>query len=212
MARVQQVNQAKKKNQPSVQKSGADKQNKELAKTNPKREPSKNEILFFRIGMSVIALTLITVAIIFTIEYFMNDEEVPGVYDDYISITSSDLKYLTYDDGSGVYGDFSYFQGKDDYQDLLQLINDNTEIYVYFYRGTDIDEDIKELILSKDLSDKAFFIIDLDVAQDALSGTDFAHLDLDLTRDNLFLTFDVEAQTFSLEVRVVDILREIGKL
>lgn len=212
MARVQQVNQAKKKNQPSVQKSGADKQNKELAKTNPKREPSKNEILFFRIGMSVIALTLITVAIIFTIEYFMNDEEVPGVYDDYISITSSDLKYLTYDDGSGVYGDFSYFQGKDDYQDLLQLINDNTEIYVYFYRGTDIDEDIKELILSKDLSDKAFFLIDLDVAQDALSGTDFAHLDLDLTRDNLFLTFDVEAQTFSLEVRVVDILREIGKL
>ncbi len=212
MARVQQVNQAKKKNQPSVQKSGADKQNKELAKTNPKREPSKNEILFFRIGMSVIALTLITVAIIFTIEYFMNDEEVPGVYDDYISITSSDLKYLTYDDGSGVYGDFSYFQGKEDYEDLLQLINDNTEIYVYFYRGTDIDDEIKELILSKDLSDKAFFLIDLDVAGDALSGTDFAHLDLDLTRDNLFLTFDVEAQTFSLEVRVVDILREIGKI
>ncbi len=212
MARVQQVNQANKKNQPSAQKSGADKQNKELAKTNPKREPSKNEILFFRIGMSVIALTLITVAIIFTIEYFMNDEEVPGVYDDYISITSSDLKYLTYDDGSGVYGDFSYFQGKEDYEDLLQLINDNTEIYVYFYRGTDIDDEIKELILSKDLSDKAFFLIDLDVAGDALSGTDFAHLDLDLTRDNLFLTFDVEAQTFSLEVRVVDILREIGKL
>lgn len=212
MARVQQVNQANKKNQPSAQKSGADKQNKELAKTNPKREPSKNEILFFRIGMSVIALTLITVAIIFTIEYFMNDEEVPGVYDDYISITSSDLKYLTYDDGSGVYGDFSYFQGKEDYEDLLQLINDNTEIYVYFYRGTVIDDEIKELILSKDLSDKAFFLIDLDVAGDALSGTDFAHLDLDLTRDNLFLTFDVEAQTFSLEVRVVDILREIGKL
>lgn len=212
MARVQQVNQANKKKQPSAQKNVADKQNKELAKTNPKREPSKNEILFFRIGMSVIALTLITVAIIFTIEYFMNDEEVPGVYDDYISITASDLKYLTYDDGSGVYGDFSYFQGKTGYEDLLQLINDNNEIYVYFYRGSDIDEDIKDLILSKDLSDKAFFLIDLDEAEDGLTGTDFAHLDLDLTRDNLFLTFDVEAQTFSLEVRVVDILREIGKL
>ncbi|RJX24597.1 MAG: hypothetical protein C4537_06310 [Acholeplasma sp.] len=212
MARVQQVNQANKKKQPSAQKNVSDKQNKELAKTNPKREPSKNEILFFRIGMSVIALTLITVAIIFTIEYFMNDEEVPGVYDDYISITASDLKYLTYDDGSGVYGDFSYFQGKTDYEELLQLINDNNEIYVYFYRGSDIDEEIKELILSKDLTDKAFFLIDLDEAEEGLAGTEFAHLDLDLTRDNLFLTFDVEAQTFSLEVRVVDIVREIGKL
>ena len=212
MARVQQVNQANKKKQPSVQKQVTDKGNKELAKTNPKREPSKNEILFFRIGMSVIALTLITVAIIFTIEYFMNDEEVPGVYDDYISITASDLKYLIYDDGSGVYGDFSYFQGKTDYEELLQLINDNNDIYIYFYRGTDIDDEIKELILSKDLSDKAFFFVDLDEAQDGLAGAEFAHLDLDLTRDNLFLTFDVEAQTFSLEIRVVDILREIGKL
>ncbi|MDO9629910.1 MAG: hypothetical protein Q7I99_08405 [Acholeplasmataceae bacterium] len=211
MARVQQVNDKNKKvavnNKNNTVKSKA-----ELAKTNPKREASKNEILFFRLGMSIIALTLITVAIIFTIRYFMNDDEVDVVYEDLIHITTNDLKYLTYDDGSGVYGDFAYFNGVAGKEELAEVINTNNLIYVYFYRSSAINEEIKALIEALDVEGKAFLLMDLDKNEDVFQLTDKGNFTLDNTRNNMLLIFNVEQQTFQLEIRVVDIVREINKL
>ena len=214
MARVQQVPEANKKNQvKDVKNSSQPKSKAELAKTNTKREPNKNEILFFRAGMSVIALTLITVAIIFTIQYFMNKEDEPGVFDDYISITAEDLKNLTgYDANSGVYGDFTYFAGKDEYEDLFDLINQNTKIYIYFYSSSNLNDEIVDLIKETDLEGKAFFLVDLDSEASKLQAADYSHLNLDLERTNLLVTFDVELQEFETEIRVVDIVREIGRI
>lgn len=214
MARVQQVQEANKKNQvKDVKNSNQSKSKAELAKTNTKREPTKNEILFFRAGMSVIALTLITVAIIFTIQYFMDKEEEPGVFDDYISITAEDLKNLTgYDANSGVYGDFTYFAGKVEYEDLFDLINTNTQIYIYFYSSSNLNDEIVDLIKDTDLEGKAFFLVDLDSEGSKLSAADYSHLNLDLERSNLLVIFDVELQEFTTEIRVVDIVREIGKI
>ena len=214
MARVQQVPEANKKNQvKDVKNSSQPKSKAELAKTNTKRKPTKNEILFFRAGMSVIALTLITVAIIFTIQYFMNKEDEPGVFDDYISITAEDLKNLTgYDANSGVYGDFTYFAGKDEYEDLFDLINQNTKIYIYFYSSSNLNDEIVDLIKETDLEGKAFFLVDLDSEASKLQAADYSHLNLDLERTNLLVTFDVELQEFETEIRVVDIVREIGRI
>lgn len=214
MARVQQVQEANKKNQSKdVKNSSQSKSKSELAKTNTKREPTKNEILFFRAGMSVIAIALVTVVIIFLIQYFMDKEDEPGVFDDYISITAEDLKNLTgYDANSGVYGDFTYFAGKDEYEDLFDLINANDKIYIYFYNSTDLNDDIVDAIKDKNLEGKAFFLVDLSTEASKLSTADYEHLNLDLERNNLFVTFDVENQEFETEIRTVDILRVIGKL
>ena len=214
MARVRQVREANKKNQSKdVKNSSQQKSKTELAKTNTKREPTKNEILFFRAGMSVIAIALITVVIIFLIQYFMDKEDQPGVFDDYISITAEDLKNLTgYDANSGVYGDFTYFAGKTEYEDLFDLINTNDKIYIYFYNSTDLNDDIVDAIKDKNLEGKAFFLVDLSTEASKLSTADYEHLKLDLERNNLFVTFDVENQEFETEIRTVDILRVIGKL
>jgi hypothetical protein len=211
MARVQQVKEQNKKTAVN-NKNNTAKSKAELAKTNPKRESTKNEILFFRLGMSIIALTLITVAIIFTIRYFMNNDEEVVVYEDLIHITTNDLKYLTYDDGSGVYGDFAYFNGLADKEDLAEVINTNNLIYVYFYRSSKINEEIQTIIEGLDLEGKAFLLLDLDANTTVFDLTEKGDFTLDNTRDNMLLIFNVEAQTFQLEIRVVDIVREINKL
>jgi hypothetical protein len=214
MARVQHAKEANKKIQPKDQKGNTQSKGKqELAKTAAKREPSKNEIMFFRLGMSIIALALITVAIIFTVEYFMNKEEEPGVFDDYISITAADLQYLTgYDDNSGVYGDFTYFAGQESYEELFELINTNNEIYIFFYSSSNLNDEVVNAVKDADLEGKAFFIVDLDTEAANLTGANYAHLNLDLERSNLLVTFDIEAQEFSIELRVVDIVRELGRI
>jgi hypothetical protein len=203
MARVQQPQ----KNSKPVAKTQASKNPKgkqELAKTNPKREPSKNEILFFRIGLMVIALTIITVTIIFIIQYFMDKEEEKGIFDDYTHITASDLRYLTYNHGDSTYGMFDFFMGKEQYEDLYQAITDNNYIYVYFYRASDLNDSIVEQIKAMDLEGKAFFLINLDTAdgQSVFTNGELSHLNLDQSRQQMLLTFDVDGanpQTFRLD-------------
>jgi hypothetical protein len=106
MARVQNTNQKGKQtsNKPQAKQQVNPKSKVELAKTNPKREPTKNEIMFFRIGMIVIALTMIIGTVVILIRYFMNEEEEKGVFDDYIHLTDENFKILTAEDESGTYG------------------------------------------------------------------------------------------------------------
>lgn len=183
-------------------------------KPSPKKEPSKNEIMFFRIGMWAIALTVVVVGIVLLVQHFMTEEEVVP-YEDYLHVTVTDLKYITQEDGYGVFGDFSYFDGKDEYADLRAVLNANDFVYVYFYRSgdlnTDIEVAIKEIVGIENMS---FLFIDLDLPSSAALFTtaEIAHLNLVETKDNMFLIFDLNAQDFQLETRVSDILIEINKL
>ncbi len=211
MARVQAVDPKKKKSK-SVSTQNP-KSKAELAKTNPKREPSKNEVMFFRIGMSVIALTLVVLAIVLVIQYFVKQDEETGPYDDYISINTNDLLVITQEDEYGVFGDFSYFDGKEVYDDLRRVLYSNDFIYVYFYRSSAIDEELETAILAiQGLEDMAFLFVDLDTETTLFETPGLDHLNLDDTRDNMFLIFDLNAQEFQLEIRVSDILIELNKL
>src|SRR5690606_13941454 len=156
MARVQQNNQSSKKpNQQAAKNKVSKKQ--DLTKQTPKREPSKNEILFFRLGLSIVVLTIITVAIIFTIQFFMDKAEEVGPFDDYQHLTGSDLQNLTCNDGFGSYGDFTYFNGLEDYEDMYDAIMSNRYIYIYFYKSSEVNTEVQTLIKSLDLEGKAFF-------------------------------------------------------
>lgn len=215
MARVQQVPQNK-KNSPKVQNQGV-KSKENLAKTNPKREPSKNEILFFRIGISLIALTLITTAIIFTIRYFMDRNEEAGVYDDYTHVTVRELGYfMRYYPESNSYGDFSEFDGYSEYDELRTLIDGQDKLYFYFYRSSNINEDITQALQAvEDLSDKPVLFVDMDDAQNSELFTNewLRHLNLEDSRQSMFLIYDIYAdEPFDLWVLTSHIIIEINKL
>ncbi|PKK93221.1 MAG: hypothetical protein CVV61_05770 [Tenericutes bacterium HGW-Tenericutes-6] len=202
MARVQQnKSNSKKPNNKAPQKEVAKKQ--DLAKQSPKREPSKNEILFFRLGLSIVVLTIITVAIIFTIQFFMNENEEVGPFDDYQHLTGSDLQNLTFNDGFGSYGDFTYFSDLEDYEEMYEAIMSNAYIYIYFYKSSELNTEVEELIKSLDLDGKAFFFIDLDLYGEAIfANQTIAHLNLDQARTHMLLTFDVDGdnpQTFRVD-------------
>ena len=162
MARVQtntsKTNTSNNKSGKVVQKSTVSK--KTGMKASPKREPTKNEIRFFTIGMSVIVLTFLVITAVVLIQYFTAEEEVVP-YEDYLHISVSDLKYITQEDDYGVFGDFSYFNGKDEYEDLRAVLNSNDFIYVYFYRSTDLDTDIETAINNiEDVDTLALLFID----------------------------------------------------
>lgn len=202
MARVQNnKSNSKKPSNKAPQKEAVKKQ--DLAKQSPKREPSKNEILFYRLGLSIVVLTIITVAIIFTIQFFMNENEEVGPFDDYQHLTGSDLQNLTFDDGFGSYGDFTYFSDLEDYEDMYEKIMSNAYIYVYFYRGSELNTEVEELIKTLDLEDKAFFFIDLDLYGEAIfANQTIEHLSLESERTHMLLTFDVDGddpQTFRVD-------------
>ena len=103
----------------------------------------------------------------------------------------------------------------DDYADLRAVLNSNDFVYVYFYRSSNLDLDIKAAIEAvANIDQLSFLFIDLDLASSAelFTATEIAHLNLDAEKDNMFLTFDINAQTFELETRSSDIVIEINKL
>jgi hypothetical protein len=215
MARVQQVSQTK-KDAPKVQNQNP-KSKENLAKTNPKREPSKNEILFFRIGISLIALTLLTTAIIFTIRYFMDQNEEAGIYDDYTHVTVRELGYfMRYYPETNSYGDFSEFDGYSEYSDLKALIDGQDKLYFYFYRSSNINEDITEALSNvQDLSDKPVLFVDMDNPQndELFTNAWLTHLNLEQSRQSMFLIYDIYADDpFDLWVLTSHIIIEINKL
>lgn len=215
MARVQQAS-PKQKDAPKVQQQNA-KSKESLAKTNPKREPSKNEILFFRIGISLIALTLLTTAIIFTIRYFMDTDEEAGVYDTYTHVTARELGYfMRFYPESNTYGDFSEFDGYSEYDNLRALIDGQNRLYFYFYRSSNINEDITAALQGvSGLEDKPVLFVDMDNAQNAELFTNewLAHLNLDQSRQSMFLIYDIyEEDPFELWLLTSHIIIEINKL
>lgn len=172
------------------------------------RQPTKNEILIFRVGIIAIAITVVIVSIIFATNYFDDDVE-PGVYDDYLHITTNDLMGIMVQDGTGI-ADFTYFNGRTGYEDHAErLMNeDNTTVYVYLYRSGEINEDIKEALLAVEgIETMSVFLIDLDkvsaenletLAEYEFTGTDDETYTIDSESDDQLLVFDDVEQTFEL--------------
>jgi hypothetical protein len=224
MARVQQSankqTQKTNQNKPSVKKQNqqAPKSKLELAKTQSKREPSKNEILLFRAGMTIIGLTLLTLAIIFTVRYYMNRDENLNPFEEYFHVTVKELEiFATFIQDTGTYGDLSEFDGKPEYADLRAKIQNEDVIYFFFYRASDINSDVKAAIDAiENIKDKPILFINMDdlINNNTLfSSQILAHLNLNETRSHMFLIYDIYAQDqFELWTANNIIILELAKL
>jgi len=224
MARVQQ-NSNKQTHKPNQSKNSVNKEKQlapksklELAKTQSRREPSKNEILLFRAGMSIIGLTLLTLAIIFTVRYYMNKDEDVNPMEDYFHITVKELEiFATFIADTGTYGDLSEFDGKPEYDDLRAKIQNEDVIYFFFYRASDINSDVKAALEKiENIKDKPILFINMDDQinnKTLFQSQILAHLNLNEARTHMFLIYDIYAEDqFELWTANNIIILELGKL
>ena len=115
--------------------------------TNMRQRPlSKGELLLMRVGVAVILLTVAIIVTIVVIATLDNEEEVTIPLENYTHIVSSDLTYIIGDNGSGSFGDFTYFQ-TDDENDLaiysiLMSSDAENPLYILLYRSGDLEETI----------------------------------------------------------------------
>lgn len=115
--------------------------------TNMRQRPlSKGELLLMRVGVAVILITVAIIVTIVVIATLDNEEEVVLPLENYTHIVSSDLTYIIEDNGSGSFGDFTYFQ-TDDENDLaiysiLMSSDAQNPLYILLYRSSDLDDTI----------------------------------------------------------------------
>ncbi len=195
------------------------------------KEPTKNEILFYRIGMIAVSLVVLVFVAFILINHFTKDDTVP--YEDYVTITHSSLTEIVKDNGDSTYGDFTYFNGLDGYENIADLINKNDVIYFYFYHSSAIDTDVEAAILAQtsigliptatlmtdnpDASFIAFILIDLDDAANGslIADTSISYLDLNDTDTQFLVTFDIynpDGTPFAMEedsAKIVDIINNL---
>ncbi len=185
---------------------------------NQKRELTKNEIVFFRIGVSVIALGLVVAAIVMIVNYYMNDVEV-SPYEDYQHFDTEELVAMTKKIDNTTYGTHEYFLGKSEFEDFRVILNDNELFYFYFYDGSNINEDIRtEIETLEQIEQLPLIFIDLNSPWniELFENADLNHLNLDSNADNMLLIYDMQPETsdefFKLETDVDDIIAELGNL
>ena len=115
--------------------------------TNMRQRPlSKGELLLMRIGVAVILMTVAIIVTIVVIATLDKEEEVVLPLENYTHIVSSDLTYIIGDNGSGSFGDFTYFQ-TDDENDLaiysiLMSSDAENPLYILLYRSSDLEDTI----------------------------------------------------------------------
>lgn len=216
MARVQKKNTKQVTRNKSKESKAHAMSKKELARTNPKREPSRNEIMFFRLGISAIALTLVVLAAVLLVRYFTTEAEV-GPYEEYLHIGQTELQIITQDNNDGTFGDFPFFAGKEGYEDLRSFLNEHDVIYIYFYSSNEMNEEIKAEIMNlENIENLPILFIDLDSAENEtiFENTALSHLNIDSEATDMLLVFDLfpESEFFVLHTRVDDIIAELGKL
>lgn len=124
--------------QPQVKKQGA-------KDTNMRQRPlSKGELLLMRIGVAVILITVAIIVTIVVIATLDNEEETFLPLESYTHIVSSDLNYIIGDNGTGSFGDFTYFQTEDETDreiyNILMSSDAETPLYLLFYRSGEIEE------------------------------------------------------------------------
>ncbi len=183
-----------------------------------KREPSKGEIKFFRIGVAIIVLGLVVAAIVIIVNNYMTQEEV-NPYEDYNHLQTEELAAITKYVNNTTYGDLDYFTGKSQYADLRVILNQYDVFYFYFYHSSDINEDIKaEIDAMEDIVDSALLFIDLDAYENItlLEDANLTHLSLSTEANDMLLIYDVQPESiddfFTLETEAADIIDQLGNL
>jgi len=195
------------------------------------KEPTKGEIIFFKIGMIAISVAVLAFVAFILINHFTTDDSV--VYEDYIQISHSSLTEIVKDNDDTTYGDFTYFNQFEEFDNLRDLINKNDVIYLFFYHSSDYDEDIEAAIenqtminliptvtLMDDNEDEvfvAFLFIDLDsiINESIISDTDLDYLGLDESDDQTLVIFDIyngDGENFTAEEDAADIIEIINAL
>ena len=115
--------------------------------TNMRQRPlTKGELLLMRVGVAVILITVAIIVTIVAIATLDNEEEVVLPLENYTHIVSNDLTYIIGDNGSGSFGDFTYFQ-TDDEKDLaihsiLMSSDAQNPLYILLYRSSDLEDTI----------------------------------------------------------------------
>ncbi|AUD64212.1 hypothetical protein BK011_00325 [Tenericutes bacterium MZ-XQ] len=190
----------------------APKQSIPETKLKDKRTLTKNEVLFFRVGVTVVAIGLVVAAIVMIVNYYMGREEV-GPYDDYQHFATEELVAMTQKINDTTYGDLDYFVGKSKYDEFRVVLNDNDVFYFYFYDGNNINEEIQAEIESlENISDLPLIFVDLSDVLNAelLTNASLSHLNLDAEADDMLLIYDMQPESvdgfFELETDVDDII------
>lgn len=124
--------------QPQAKKQGA-------KDTNMRQRPlSKGELLLMRIGVAVILITVAIIVTIVVIATLDNEEETLLPLESYTHIVSSDLNYIIGDNGTGSFGDFTYFQTEDETDreiyNILMSSDAENPLYLLFYRSGELEE------------------------------------------------------------------------
>jgi hypothetical protein len=183
------------------------------------RVPSKAEQMLYKYGLLGLIVTIVVVAVVFAINSIGGDDT-ESVYDGYTHITLSDLTIMTAEDEFGVFGNFEYFLDNEGYEDVSEKLFDDEAgqtIYVYLYRSSDVDDDIKAAIEAiPDFESLAFFLVDLDQeTSDALTEiAAIEHLGLSADRDNQLLVFRPESEDNMFESTTIAswIVQDLGKI
>jgi hypothetical protein len=170
---------------------------KNVVKKNEKKEPSKQEIMFFRIGIIVITLTILVAAIIMLVTYFMDKDSEDVPFEDQLHITETDLVHLMINDPVfGYVVDYDYFTKYGNYSEWLKMINENDEIYIYFYKASDVNQETKVVIDETDLEGRAFFFLNLDSYLKIFENQDLGHLNLQSDSSEMLVIFNTVDQGF----------------
>ena len=163
-----------------------------------KREPSQQEVMFFRIGMIVIMITLAIATIIMLITYFMDKENEVVPFENQMHVSQDDLiHFMIYDPTLGYVVDQDYFTKYDNYQTFRTLINNNDIIYVYFYRSSALNTSTESIIEAREFEGLAFFFLDLDYFPTIFSNTSLSHLSLDSSLNEMLMIYHTVEQTFN---------------
>lgn len=170
---------------------------KNVVKKNEKKEPSKQEIMFFRIGIIVITLTILVAAIIMLVTYFMDKDSEDVPFEDQLHITETDLVHLMINDPVfGYVVDYDYFTKYGNYSEWLKMINENDEIYIYFYKASDVNQESKVVIDETDMEGRAFFFLNLDSYLKIFENQDLGHLNLQGDSSEMLVIFNTVDQGF----------------
>ena len=186
-----------KKQQPKKAEIKQTQTTKPVVKKNEKKEPSKQEIMFFRIGIIVITLTIAVAAIVMLVTYFMDKETEEPPFTDQLQITEDDLVHLMINDPTfGYVVDRDYFTKYDNYSEWLTMINSNDEIFIYFYKSSEVNLDTETIINDIDFEGEAFFFLDLDVFTTIYENENLEHLNLLVDEPEMLVIFNTVDQGF----------------
>ncbi|MFA5560301.1 MAG: hypothetical protein WC964_00845 [Acholeplasmataceae bacterium] len=178
------------------------------------KEPSPKEILFLKVGISVMVLLVLGVVIFFAIQLLGNrNNENKNPYTSFLYIYGEELGILTRPDeltGGYPYGDLEFFNDADEFpatddyeaKAIYNLIKNAKTIYVFIYSVNDMDNDVKEQILEyqEQYKNKPLLFLQLDHPRNfgLLEDPAISHLGLQDVANQL-LIFNIEPSSSEVD-------------